>query len=150
MGPDDPGVQREDRGDGDVVSTLLSTVVCAGCGTAASADDPFPFRCPNARAGDDIDHVLTVVLDPSRVRFPVGVESNPFIRYRPLLHSHHFATARGMSDAAYVGAVAELNSAIARVDGREFVPTPFAPSAPLSDHFRFETGHVWVKDEAVP
>jgi threonine synthase len=114
---------------------------------AASADDPFPFRCPNARGGDDIDHVLAVVLDPSRVRFPVGGKPNPFIRYRALLHSYHVATARMMSDAGYVGAVAELDSAVAGVDGRGFVPTPFAPSAPLSGHFRLETGHVWVKDE---
>ncbi len=114
---------------------------------AASVGDAFPFRCPNARVGDDIDHVLAVVLDPSRVRFPVGGEPNPFIRYRALLHSYHVATVRAMSDAAYVGAVAELDSAVAGVDGRGFVSTPFAPRLRLSDHFRLETGRVWVKDE---
>jgi len=91
--------------------------------------------------------VLTVVLDPSRVRFPVEEEPNPFIRYRTLMHAYHVAAARGMSDAAYVSMVAELDRAVAGVDGRGFIATPFAPSAPLSDHARLEAGRVWVKDE---
>ena len=52
LGPDDRGVQREDRSPGGRVSasagTLPSALVCAGCGASPALDDPYPFRCPNA------------------------------------------------------------------------------------------------------
>ena len=44
---------------------LASTLVCAGCGASPAHDDPYPFRCPNAGADDDTDHVLRGLLDVS-------------------------------------------------------------------------------------
>jgi threonine synthase len=127
------------------VGALPSSVVCGGCGTAAPTDDPFPFRCPNA--SDDTDHVMTVLLDFARFRFPDGDEPNPFVRYRTLLRAHHIAVAGGLTDAAYVELVQTLDAAVARVDGRGFVVTPFARSPSLSNRLRMESGRVWVKDE---
>ncbi len=127
------------------MSAIPSTVVCAGCGAAAPADDPFPFRCPNA--GGDTDHVMTVMLDPRRLRFPQGNEPNPFVHYRTLLHPYHVALAGGLLDSVYVDLVRTLDAAVARVDGRGFVATPFARSPLLRDRLRMETGSVWVKDE---
>ncbi len=127
------------------MSATPSTVVCAGCGLAASRDDPFPFRCPNA--GGDTDHVMTVVLDPRRLQFPRGDEPHPFVRYRTLLHPYHVAMAGGLADAAYVDLVRTLDAAVARVDGRGCVATPFVHSPSLRDRLRMETGSVWVKDE---
>lgn len=90
---------------------------------------------------------MTVVLDFARLRFPTGDKPNPFIRYRTLLRAHHLAIAGGFTDAAYVELVQTLDAAVARVDGRGFVATPFAYSPSLSDRLRMESGQVWVKDE---
>lgn len=127
---------------------LASTIVCAGCGSVARPDDPYPFRCPNAREGDDTDHVMTRVLDPTRVRFPEGEEPDPFLRYRELFHSYHLALANGLSDDDYVEIVERLDKEIAGVDGHGFTVTPFGRSDRLSDRLGFSaTGGVWVKDE---
>ena len=125
-----------------------ATLVCTGCGTFAPAGDPYPFRCPNAGRGNDTDHVMTVRLDPRRVQFPERDHANPFIRYRELFYSYHFALAHGLTDADYVALVERLDRAVARLDGGGFTATPFGRSGPLSRHFQFsDDGGVWVKDE---
>ncbi len=123
-----------------------STMVCAGCG--ADATGVYPFRCPRATGSDDVDHVLTRVLNPEWTRFPSDSDRNPFVRYRGLLHSFHVARAHGMPDEAYVSLVRALDESIARVDGRGFGETPFGRDAALSAQLGFsERGGVWVKDE---
>jgi threonine synthase len=130
------------------VSTLPVAVVCAGCGAAAPEGDPLPVRCRHARQGDDIDHVMTVSLDPARLRFPDADAANPFVRYRTLSYGYHLARHRGLDDATYVGLVERLDRAVASVDGRGFTATPFARQAALSDRLGFAPpGGVWVKDE---
>jgi len=129
------------------VSETATTIACAGCGWRPAPDEPYPFRCANAGRGDDTDHVLAVTLDPARVRFPTGDEPNPFIRYRELFYAYHLARTHGMSDADYVALVERLDRAVAAVDGRGFVVTPFARSAVLSDRLGLAEGGVWVKDE---
>ncbi|MFN8194344.1 MAG: pyridoxal-phosphate dependent enzyme [Nocardioidaceae bacterium] len=126
-----------------------SRLVCSGCGSAPAARDPYPFRCPDA-AGGDVDHVLVRVLDLDRVSFPVGAagSGSPFVRYRGLLHSHHRATAAGLTDEEVVAIVTRLDEAVARVAGAGFRATPFARDASLSDQLGFHpAGGVWVKDE---
>ncbi|HXZ83094.1 MAG TPA: pyridoxal-phosphate dependent enzyme [Acidimicrobiales bacterium] len=126
-----------------------STLVCAGCGAAPRARDPFPFRCRNSQFGD-VDHVLARVLDTAEVGFPGPAEADscPFVSYRGLLHSYHRAVAGGISDERFVELVRDLDAAVARVDGRGFVSTPFARSENLSRALGFvEPGGVWVKDE---
>lgn len=130
------------------MSADACAVVCAGCGHRAPPDEPFPIRCPRAVSGDDVDHVMTRVLDPHRVRFAVDDEPNPFIRYRELFHAYHVARAAGWPDARYVELVERLDRAIASVDGHGFVVTPFERQAALSDRLGFSPGGgVWVKDE---
>lgn len=121
-------------------------MVCSGCGTVAAADDPYPVRCINAQSGGDTDHVMTAVLDPASIRFPQGNHPNPFIQYRTLSYSYHLGRAHGLTDDDYIGVVARLDQAVARVDGHGFTTTPFGRSRSLSDHFG-STGGVWVKDE---
>ncbi len=125
-----------------------STIRCSGCGYVAGPDDPYPFRCPGAGA-DDADHVLTRVLSPGGTRFPSGSDVNPFVRYRTLMHSHHAALARGMSDAGYCDLVASLDSSVAATTcGPGFRATPFFRSGELSEALGFSAaGGVWVKDE---
>ena len=120
-----------------------TSVVCAGCGYSASFQEPFPFRCPGAGT-DDIDHVMVRELDPTHVSFPEGGESNPFVRYRRLFHGYHLGHANGMSDDDHVHLVEQLDKAVAAVDGRGFVQTPFGRSDGLSERLGCE---VWVKDE---
>ncbi len=141
-----------------MTTRLASTIRCSGCDYVADPGDPFPFRCPRAGT-DQADHVLTRVLDLAVARFPAapsasapstsaGAGANPFVRYRALMHSHHVAMARGISDAAYRDLVASLDASVAHVDGRGFRATPFFRSGELSDALGFSpAGGVWVKDE---
>jgi threonine synthase len=135
-----------------------STICCQGCGYIADPADPYPFRCPRSGT-DDTDHVLTRVLSPDRARFPASPNSNPnpinhssstnpFLRYRSLMHSYHVATARGLPDAGYRDLVASLDASVAAVDGHGFRATPFSRSRELSEALGFSAaGGVWVKDE---
>ncbi|MGH2936273.1 MAG: pyridoxal-phosphate dependent enzyme [Gaiellaceae bacterium] len=125
---------------------MTSRFVCAGCG-AEPDPESLPFRCPNADAGDDVDHVLRRRLDPAPA-FPRGPERRPFVRYRSLLHAYHVATEGGMTDGAFCELVFDLDARVAEVDGHGFVVTPFERSAVLSDRLGFtDEGGVWIKDE---
>jgi threonine synthase len=123
-----------------------STLVCAGCGTAAVPTAPPPFCCAR-RGGDDVDHVMRRRLDPARVSYPSGDEPDPFLRYRTLLHSWHAWLARGGSDVEFVARVERLELAIAGVEDRGFGTTPFAAADRLAAALGLEAGQLWVKDE---
>ncbi len=132
------------------MSAPLSRLVCAGCGAGPDPAEPYPFRCPNAGAGDDVDHVLRRELDLSRLRFPAGdgADPNPFVRYRSLLHAYQAGRAGGLADEELVALVRDLDERVAAVDGHGFAVTPFARSDGLSDGLGFAAGGgVWVKDE---
>jgi len=131
------------------VTRPASRLVCAGCAAAPEWSEPLPFRCPNARSGDDVDHVLRRELDLSDVQFPSGAsEPNPFVRYRTLLHAYHVARRGGLTDEAFCALVRELDDGVATVDGHGFSVTPFFRSAELSAALAFsDVGGVWVKDE---
>ncbi len=131
------------------MTAAASRLVCAGCGAWPGALDPYPFRCPAAQRGDDVDHVLRRELDLSAMRFPVGdPEPNPFIRYRAFLHAYHVALGGGLSDDEFLSLVRRLDRQVGAVDGHGFTTTPFSRSAELSERLGFsETGGVWVKDE---
>jgi threonine synthase len=130
------------------VTAPASRLVCAGCGVELPAAYRYPFRCPHAGC-DDRDHVLRRELDLSQLAFPAGdPEPNPFVRYRRLLHAHHLATSRGLSDEAFRAIVDSLDARVAAVDGHGFLETPFARSSALSAALGFSRrGGVWVKDE---
>jgi threonine synthase len=129
------------------VSRASSTLACSGCGWTPHEDEPYPFRCANAGT-DDTDHVVVRTLDPKGVIWPDAVETEPFIRYRTLLSSHHRADQQGMSDADFVQLVERLDKEVAAVDGRGFTETPFGRADELSERLGFTgEGGVWVKDE---
>ena len=123
-------------------------VECAGCGARMTASETgsLPFACPNARAGDDIDHVIRRV-GPAGTTFPRSGDANPFIRYRTLLTSHALALEAGVDDHAFVETVRGLDAAVEGVDGRGFQATPFGPSAALAARLGLAGGEIWVKDE---
>ena len=141
------------------MTALASIICCHGCGYVADPADPCPFRCPRAGTGDT-DHVLTRVLasalqprqaslsaTPTDPANPTDF-TNPFLRYRTLMHSYHVATARGLPDAAYRDLVASLDAAVAATCGHGFRATPFFRSPELSEALGFQAdGGVWVKDE---
>ena len=142
-----PGARPSNPG-----SAIASALVCAGCGASPAPGDPYPFRCPNAGAGDDTDHVLRRLLDVRGVEFPGtgdgDATTNPYLRYRRLFHAWHVARAGGIDDDAYCALVARLDDEVAKVDGHGFVPTPIFRADALSDQLGFAPdGGVWVKDE---
>lgn len=123
-------------------------LVCAGCGRRIGADPPFATACPGRVPGDDVDHVLRRVLDPTGLSLPLDGEPEPFARYRGLFRAYRVARAAGWSDERYVALVRRLDAAIVAVDGRGFRETPFEPSRALSGRLAFaDGGGVWVKDE---
>src|SRR5450756_2972440 len=103
---------------------------CHGCGATVDAARALPFRCPNADAVDDVDHVL--VAEPPEVAFPSGGEQNPFLRYRTLLSPYRLARAAGLSDAAWSEIVEELDAGLIAVDGRGFRVTPMIEQKKLA------------------
>lgn len=129
-----------------------SWIECAGCGYRPSTDEPYPFAC--AMAGvDDVDHLLVRRLDCARVSSPralfLAPETNPFLRYRRLLHSYHVAIDRGLTDTDYVDLVQRLDGAFAVADRREvgLRTTPFGPMERLGETLGLAADALWVKDE---
>jgi threonine synthase len=121
---------------------------CAACGAVAAADDPYPFRCPNADAGDGRDHQLgggapcgSAFPEPDR-----GAE-HPFVRWRRGLWSYSAARAGGMSDADWIACVETLDRAVAAIEGHGFRATPFAPADALAARLDRPSGTLWIKDE---
>jgi threonine synthase len=131
------------------VNSAGTRLVCAGCGQEAGTVErrPYPFRCENARAGDDIDHVIRRVLDPGCVHFPAESHPHPFIRYRTLMHAWHLATSHGLADEAYCEIAASLDAHVASVDGHGFAVTPFAVHGPLGEALGLGRRSLWIKDE---
>ena len=117
---------------------------CHGCGTTVDAARALPFRCPQAGAGDDIDHVL--IAEPPDSAFPSGAEQNPFLRYRTLLSPYRLARAAGLSDAAWSEIVEELDAGLIAVDGRGFRVTPMIEQKKLAAVLGLKDA-LWVKDE---
>ncbi len=135
---------------------------CHGCGATVDAALALPFRCPGARPGDDVDHVLAPVdaasptaERPTSASFASpsapsslldGGEQDPFLRYRALLSPYRLARAAGLSDGAWAEIVGELDRALASVDGRGFRVTPLARRPELARAAGLP-GELWVKDE---
>jgi threonine synthase len=135
MGVDDEG------------GALASRMVCAGCGLALEPDAALPFRCPDAAAGDDVDHVLQCELGGEGLaelfaEAAADRDPCPFVRFRKLTHSYRLARRQGMGDADYCGLVRELDRRVAAVAGVGFVETPYIYSGGLNLWLKDETGNV--------
>ncbi len=130
----------------------VTSMRCEGCGAVVPDDEPYPFRCPAARDGDDVDHVLRRVIDVDRLRAAIDTtalfadpEPNPFVRYRKLFHAWHTGTERGLTDDAFVTLVRDLDRRVAGVDGHGFGATPLVRADGLAGQLGL--GALWVKDE---
>ena len=145
------GVARPPTGRSGHLATIPTSFACDGCGYVAPRIAPAPQRCPVARPGDDIDHVLRRVLETGRVSFPVTRPSDrtsPFETYRELFHAWHVARAVGWSDVDYVSLVRDLDGRVAAVEGHGFQPTPLLRAGMLADRLGLR-GALLVKDETV-
>jgi threonine synthase len=120
-------------------------LVCHGCGAVVDAARAFPFACPNAGAPNgDIDHVLVASADAPELG--MGDEDDPFLRYRRWLSPYRLARVTGLSDAAWVELVGELDRMLKAVDGRGFRRTPFVRQPSLAAALGL-AGDLWIKDE---
>jgi threonine synthase len=118
---------------------------CAVCAAEVGIAVPFSWRCPNATSLDR-HHALRVV--HSAAPLHGTADPNPFIAFRPYLCWDAFAAVNGMSDAARLAMVEDVDAAIAGVAGVGFHVTPFERADALSDALGFDgDGGVWVKDE---
>jgi len=133
--------------DGPASAGLPIALVCAGCGYRVPDDRAFLARCPQARDGDDIDHVLRRIVDTGRSAFPQVAEPATFVRYRTLLRGYHVARAAGWPDDRLVGLIRRLDEAVALVDGHGFLETPFEPAPVLAARIGLGDKGVWIKDE---
>ena len=122
-------------------------VACSGCGAAVDPGEALPFRCPNAADGDGIDHVLARRLTEPPAP-PDRDGDNPFLRYRRRLLAYHLARRLGLGDDDFCAIVADLDTAVAAVDGHGFRVTPFAPADGLAAAAGLPSEtEIWVKDE---
>ena len=155
VGRADRRVQRPRRACAESRDERAATATRSSAPAAAHAappgDEPYPFRCPNAGPGDDVDHVLRRELDPTAVALPAGDdEPNPFVRYRDAASTPTTcARPRAVGRASTCDARASgSTSAVAAVDGHGFAATPFAPQRRAQRAPRvLGAGGVWVKDE---
>ena len=121
----------------------MTALACAGCGRAVADDAPWPFTCP--AAGDGRDHVVARRAAPAWPVLDGAPAGHPFARYRALTYPWQLARARGLDDDAYLALVADLDRAVAEVDGRGFAITPYRPVADARGRVvlaKDETGHV--------
>ena len=124
---------------------------CTACQALVALDAPTPFACPEARAGDNIDHLLAPRERPPRERLGTAgqeASANPFVRYRGRLRCSHLAAAQGITDERLVALIEELDAAIAELDGgRGFLETPLVEVAALAR--AVGVGRLWIKNETV-
>lgn len=111
---------------------------CSGCDRGLDPLTEFPFACPDARAGDDRDHVLSLIQRGTPDAWPVSTDPNPFQRFATFSAARALADAIGLARQEYASAVSELDAAVAAMDGGGFRTTPYAYHEGLG---------IWVKDE---
>ena len=118
--------------------------LCHGCGARVDAATALPFRCPMAKEGDDVDHLLLPVeAEPAAI---VEGSDNPYLRYRRFLSPYQLARRVGLSDDAWAEIVGRLDAALIATDGRGFRVTPLTGQPGLAQAVGF-AGRLWVKDE---
>ncbi|MFT7671157.1 MAG: threonine synthase [Planctomycetota bacterium] len=120
------------------VSSPSLHVHCLPCGEVIDLLTQLPFRCPGARAGDNVDHILSLGQRATPGDWPVSVDQNPFQRFSNFSVARALADRVGVSRAEYAGLVSELDAAVKTVDGAGFVTTPYVDGEELG---------VWIKDE---
>lgn len=123
----------------------LPLVDCAGCGAVVDPSKTLPFRCPNADAEPQVDHVLTP--RPDAEEFPGGGGEQPFLRYRDWTLAGRLARWGGLTDEAYGELVGSLDTQLVRVDGRGLHRTPLVARADLARPTGIPGLRLWVKDE---
>ncbi len=128
----------------------MTAFACHGCGKRVDAARALPFRCPDAVAGDDVDHLLVPVDVPAP--WPAGADpargerpGDPFLRYRALLSPYRLLRDAGLPDGAWSELEGALDSALVAVDGRGFRATPLAGHPELAR--AAGVSELWTKDE---
>lgn len=111
---------------------------CGFCTPSGSAGTPV-FKCPQASALPNMDHVIMPVDPPSsELKSLAAMASSPtpascdspFVRFRSLLYPYRVAMSLGMSDQSYVDLVVDLDSKIAAVGGTASAPRPAPTTRP--------------------
>src|SRR3954471_5916111 len=124
---------------------LVAGWSCVVCGKHVDIAEPLVWRCPNA-TDDDRHHALQMVQSIAPLRG--SDDANPLLAFQRYLAWDSFAAANGMTEAARVAMIANVDTAIAGVDASGLHTTPFARADELSDALGFTAdGGVWIKDE---
>ena len=124
---------------------FVTGLTCSVCGARVPVSQALTWRCPNSTS-DDRRHVLS--FDTEIAPFRPTRDVNPFLAYRSSLAVDAFGAAIGIADADRAAIIADLDAAVAAVEGHGFLRTPIARADALSDALGFTAdGGVWVKDE---
>lgn len=127
------------------MSSVVTGLVCAVCGTRVSIATPLSWVCPQSTPTDK-HHVLH--FESEVVPFRPTEDKNPFLAYREYLAVDAFGLALGLSDADRIDVISTLDDAIANIAGTGFIKTPMLRNDAISDALGFTAeGGVWIKDE---
>ena len=124
----------------------MSAYTCTGCGATVDPRRALPFRCPEAREGDGVDHVLAAGRRPEA--FPAAAHDDPWIAFAGGLTPRRLAAVAGLDDEAWAALVEELQGGLERVDGRRFRWTPLAAAPPALAAALAPGVELWLKDES--
>ena len=126
-------------------------VSCTGCGTRVHAYDSTTFACPNRDCMPEVNHILQkkhVITSALWQRSQLEDSRNPFVRYRHRLLGYHRALNAHHTDIDYLERIAQLDGALAAIDGTGFTETPLTVETGLAEAIGLDPQQkLFVKNE---
>ena len=141
-------------------------LVCRGCASSISWQDPSPWACPRRAELTEVDHVLVlstgerghldatnggpsdaVPATDDQAGNVDSAEENPFLRYRARLGSYQAAREIGWSDQQFVDLVEGIDAELRRTSGTGFLRTPVTSADALGGACGLAPGRLILKDE---
>ena len=126
-------------------------VSCTGCGTRVHAYDSTTFACPNRDCMPEVNHILQkkhVITSALWQRSQLEDSRNPFVRYRHRLLGYHRALNAHHTDIDYLERIAQLDGALAAIDGTGFTETPQTVETGLAEAIGLDPQQkLFVKNE---
>ena len=143
-----------------------ASFVCHGCQHKLQhSSNAAPFRCPESRQDDDIDHVLqrpfpaglSPLFQSELAALPSGEAwfqtNNPLIDFRGFSFLYHLAAAvtpeadRARADADLVALIERFSDSVQQISGAPFRTTPAFRSTRIAERLGFNKVDLHIKNE---